>query len=156
MRSASTNLALPFLEMSNSEQNRAARSTNITKMYCAGKAATGEPSPCSNLRRGTTASANEREIIVIGNKSFITLSLAAALGVLGVASATASDHGHGGRGGFVMPGSLDGVNPVQHPEIFGNPAVAASYGFVRSSDGIWHVRPDWRGDATRSRAEYHR
>jgi hypothetical protein len=40
---------------------------------------------------------------MIGNKSFITLSLAAALGVLGVASATASDHGHGGRGGFVVP-----------------------------------------------------
>jgi hypothetical protein len=113
------------------------------------------PSPCSNLRRGTTASANEREIIMIGNKSFITLSLAAALGVLGVASATASDHGHGGRGGFVMPGSLDGVNPVQHPEIFDNPAVAASYGFVRSSDGTWHVRLDWRGGAIRSRAEYH-
>jgi hypothetical protein len=62
---------------------------------------------------------------MIGNKSFITLSLAAALGVLGVASAAASDHaGRGARGGFVVPGSLDGVNPAYHPDIFGNPTAA--------------------------------
>jgi hypothetical protein len=24
------------------------------------------------------------------------------------------------RGGFVIPGSMDGVNPVYHPDIFGN------------------------------------
>jgi hypothetical protein len=43
-----------------------------------------------------------------------------------------------------MPGSLDGVNPAYHPGIFGNPAVARSYGFVKSRDGGWHVRPGWR------------
>ena len=37
-----------------------------------------------------------------------------------------------------------GINPVHHPEIFGNPAVAASYGFVRSRDGTWHVAPNCR------------
>ena len=85
---------------------------------------------------------------MVGNKTFITLSLAAALGVLGVASAAAaSEHGdRGTRGGFVMPGSLDGVNPAHHPDIFGNPAVASEYGFVQSRDGVWHVRSDWRGE----------
>jgi hypothetical protein len=85
---------------------------------------------------------------MVGNKTFITLSLAAALGVLGVASATASDNsGRGTRGGFVTPGSLDGVNPAYHPDIFGNPAVASEYGFAQSRDGVWHVRSDWRGEA---------
>jgi hypothetical protein len=101
----------------------------------------------------TTASANEREIIMVGNKTFITLSLAAALGVLGVASAAASDNSNRGtRGGFVTPGSLDGVNPAYHPDIFGNPAVASEYGFVQSRDGVWHVRSDWRGQAMNSGA----
>jgi hypothetical protein len=35
----------------------------------------------------------------------------------------------------VKPCSLDGVNPVYHPDIFGNPAVARSFGFVRSREG---------------------
>jgi hypothetical protein len=38
-----------------------------------------------------------------------------------------------------MPCSLDGVNPVYHPHIFGNPAVARSYGFVQGPDHTWHV-----------------
>ena len=85
---------------------------------------------------------------MVGNKTFITLSLAAALGILGVASAAATDHSdRGTHGGFVMPGSLAGVNPAYHPDIFGNPAVASEYGFVQSPDGVWHVRSDWRGEA---------
>jgi hypothetical protein len=40
--------------------------------------------------------------------------------------------------------NLNGVNPALHPEIFGNPAVARSYGFVRSRDGTWHVQPNCR------------
>jgi hypothetical protein len=39
----------------------------------------------------------------------------------------------------VIPCSLEGVNPVYHPWIFGNPAVAKSYGFVQSRDGTWHA-----------------
>jgi hypothetical protein len=63
------------------------------------------------------------------------------LGIIGGASALASDHGNRGRDrGYVLPCSLDGVNPVYHPDIFGNAAAAASYGFVRSADGTWHVR----------------
>ena len=83
---------------------------------------------------------------MIGNKTLVTLSLAAALGVLGVASAAASENsGRGTRGGFVVPGSLDGVNPAYHPDIFGNPALArAVYGFVQARDGSWHVEPGCR------------
>jgi hypothetical protein len=95
---------------------------------------------------GITASTNEQEVTMIGYKTFSTFLLASALGALGIASAVASEHStRGDRGGFVVPGSLDGVNPAYHPDIFGNPAVAAAYGFEQSRDGVWHVRDrDWR------------
>ena len=41
--------------------------------------------------------------------------------------------------GWVVPCSLDGVNPAYHPGIFGNPRVARQYGFIRSPDGTWQV-----------------
>jgi hypothetical protein len=50
----------------------------------------------------------------------------------------------GGEHSGIVRCSLDGVNPALHPGIFGNPAVAASYGFVRSRDGTWHVQPNCR------------
>jgi hypothetical protein len=72
------------------------------------------------------------------------IAFAAAL-ILGTASAAlAGQDDRNDRGGFVMPGSLDGVNPVYHPGIFGNPAVARAYGFVQSRDHTWHVRSDWQ------------
>jgi hypothetical protein len=67
----------------------------------------------------------------------------AALLMLGTASAALAGDQTEERGGYVMPGSLDGVNPAYHPGIFGNPAVARSYGFEKSRDGTWHVRSDW-------------
>jgi hypothetical protein len=48
------------------------------------------------------------------------------------------------RGGAVVPCSLDGINPVHHPDIFGNPAVARSYGFVLGPDRAWHVAANCR------------
>ena len=79
-----------------------------------------------------------------GIKPFVTLAIITALGVLGIASARAGGH-EGDRKekeGYVAPCSLAGVNPVYHPEIFGNPAVAArEYGFVQSPDGSWHAGP---------------
>jgi hypothetical protein len=46
------------------------------------------------------------------------VALAAAL-IVGTASAAlASDSGENNLGGFVMPGSMDGVNPVYHPGWF--------------------------------------
>jgi hypothetical protein len=65
-------------------------------------------------------------------KTKTALSVAIVLGALGSASAAlASDH-EDQSGGFVMPGSMDGVNPVYHPDIFGNADAAKAYGFVAS------------------------
>jgi hypothetical protein len=80
---------------------------------------------------------------MIGNNALIVVALTAVSGVLGASSAMGSDHRPRERG-FVMPCSLDGVNPTYHPDIFGNPAVARSYGFVRSPGGTWQVVPNCR------------
>jgi hypothetical protein len=80
-----------------------------------------------------------------GNKPFVALALTTALSLLGAASAAAGDmRDRGGDRGAVLPCSLDGVNPAYHPEIFGNPAAARSYGFVRSPGGTWQVAPGCR------------
>jgi hypothetical protein len=73
----------------------------------------------------------------MSNKSMIALSIAVVLG--SATASPASDH-ENQSGGFVMPCSLDGVNPAYHPHIFGNPAIAKSYGFVEARDHSWHVR----------------
>jgi hypothetical protein len=67
------------------------------------------------------------------------IALAAAL-FLGMAPAALAK-GRANPGGSVRPYSLDGVNPVYHPQIFGNAAAARAYGFVQSSDHTWHVDP---------------
>ncbi len=51
------------------------------------------------------------------------IAVAAAL-IIGTASAALAGSERG-LGGYVLPGSTDGVNPVYHPGIFGN-----AYGFV--------------------------
>ena len=71
----------------------------------------------------------------------------AATIILGTASAALAggDNDDGAHaGGFVIRCSLDGVNPVYHPGIFGNPATAKTYGFVQSADGTWHVQGNWQ------------
>jgi hypothetical protein len=75
------------------------------------------------------------------------LAVTAALGVLGTASAIAKDDfdKRDERGGFVLPCDLSGVNPVHHPDIFGNPAVARAFGFVQGPDRVWRVRNDCFG-----------
>jgi hypothetical protein len=75
-------------------------------------------------------------------KSKISVCVAIALGILSTASAALAggDNDDGAHeGGFVIRCSLDGVNPVYHPDIFGNPAVAREYGFVKSRNGGWQV-----------------
>jgi hypothetical protein len=55
--------------------------------------------------------------------TLIALSTAIALGLLGAASvAQASNENDGGNetGGYVLPGSADGVNPAYHPGWFGS------------------------------------
>ncbi|HEY2230499.1 MAG TPA: hypothetical protein VGI22_22715 [Xanthobacteraceae bacterium] len=72
-------------------------------------------------------------------KACVAFGAVAAMVLPGVASA-ASDRGTGrDRGGHVVPCSLDGVNPAYHPDIFGDPAVARSFGFVIGPDRSWHV-----------------
>jgi hypothetical protein len=85
---------------------------------------------------------------VIGKKAFVMLAVTITLGFLDAVPATAgSDHDRG-RGSYVVPCSLDGVNPVFHPRIFGNPAFAkAYYGFVQGRDRSWHVEPNCRKPA---------
>jgi hypothetical protein len=73
-------------------------------------------------------------------KALVALALITALGVLGAAAALAKGGRH--SGGNVRPCSLDGVNPVYHPQIFGNAAVAREFGFIQSRDGAWHVQPN--------------
>jgi hypothetical protein len=78
-----------------------------------------------------------------GKKAFVALAVTTALGILSAASAAAGDRDRGNRErGYVVPCSLAGVNPVYHPEIFGNAATALSFGFVRSRDGTWQAGPN--------------
>jgi hypothetical protein len=78
-----------------------------------------------------------------GKKAFVALAVTTAVGILGAASAAAgSDRDRGQERGYVVPCSLVGVNPVYHPDIFGNAATAYGFGFVRSRDGTWQVRPN--------------
>lgn len=83
---------------------------------------------------------------MIGKMDFIVLVGVTVFGVSIATSAAAKDDvgDRRDRTGYVVPCSLDGVNPVYHPEVFGNPAVAAQYGFIRSRDGTWHVQPGCR------------
>ena len=61
------------------------------------------------------------------------VALAAVL-ILGTASAALAKDDNDGPGGFVIPGSTDGVNPAYHPEWFPNHANTGKggndYGFV--------------------------
>jgi hypothetical protein len=72
-----------------------------------------------------------------------TKSAIATIILIGAVSAALAGDQTEERGGYVMPGSLDGVNPVYHPDIFGNPAIAKAYGFVQSPQHTWHVRSIW-------------
>jgi hypothetical protein len=83
------------------------------------------------------------ETVVTGNKALVVIGITTALGVLDADSAAAKGRGSG-HSGAVVPCSLDGINPVYHPDIFGNPAAARSYGFIKGQDGVWRVASDCR------------
>ena len=67
------------------------------------------------------------------NKTKIAMCVALVLGGA-LSSALAANENDGGNetGGYVLPGSMDGVNPVYHPDIFGKPATKA-FGLVSPS-----------------------
>jgi hypothetical protein len=74
-----------------------------------------------------------------GRMAFVAL----AVTTFGAASAVAGSDRDRGRESCVVPCSLDGVNPVYHPRIFGNPAFAKDYyGFVQGRDHTWRVMPN--------------
>jgi hypothetical protein len=73
----------------------------------------------------------------------IVLAMVTACAFVGPASAAGRDRDRSRDRGYVIPCSLDGVNPIYHPEIFDSPAVARSYGFVRTASG-WQVMPGCR------------
>jgi len=79
-----------------------------------------------------------------GRKAVAALAIATSLGVLAAPSVAWSFGYNFRQGGYVIPCSLEGVNPVYHPEIFGNPAVARAYGFVRSRNHTWQVMKNCR------------
>jgi hypothetical protein len=69
------------------------------------------------------------------------VALAAVL-ILGTASAALAENDRDEGGGFVLPGSMTGVNPVYHPDIFG-PAGDRAYGDLTSpqrKNGTWQER----------------
>ena len=74
----------------------------------------------------------------------LSLIVLATSGGLRTAFAAMERDGHSREPGSVLPCSLAGVNPVFHPEIFGNPATALHYGFTRARDGSWQVVPNCR------------
>jgi hypothetical protein len=85
------------------------------------------------------------EEIAMRRSALALVAAVAALDVLSGASAAwafydCEDYYYRRCRGFVIPCSLDGVNPAYHPLIFGNPKIAREeYGFIRSRDGAWHV-----------------
>lgn len=64
------------------------------------------------------------------NKPTIALSVAV---ICGAASAALANDGGENRGGFVIPGSMDGVNPTYHSGWFPNyvaNTAGESYGYI--------------------------
>jgi hypothetical protein len=77
-------------------------------------------------------------------KEIVVLSAIVSLAIPGTISGAFAAGGEikePREGGYVVPCSLDGVNPVHHREIFGDPATAKAYGFVRDRNGTWQLAP---------------
>jgi hypothetical protein len=65
-----------------------------------------------------------------GRRTSIAISAAIVLGIVGAATAAlANDSGENDRGGYVVPGSMVGVNPAYHPDLFGQ-AGGSAYGYA--------------------------
>jgi|SRR5215469_8306784 len=77
----------------------------------------------------------------------ITLSV---LGATSAALAGAKDDDGGGAGGFVIPGSTVGVNPVYHPDVFGAFAQAQT---SQSSQSKKASKQDKKESANSSKGE---
>jgi hypothetical protein len=76
-----------------------------------------------------------------GKRAFVPLVVTAVLGIPSAAWSS-SERERQAPHVAVTSCSLDGINPVWHPDVFRNPAVARAYGFIQSKDGSWHVGPN--------------
>jgi hypothetical protein len=69
-----------------------------------------------------------------GRKTLVALYAAVALGVVGAASVAQANEPRDEYGGYVVPGSMVGVNPVYHPDWFGKAGAVDNgrnaYGFA--------------------------
>jgi hypothetical protein len=75
-------------------------------------------------------------------KAKIALAVALVLssGVAALAGGK-DDDGGGGAGGFVIPGSMDGVNPVYHPDIFGDVNAQSAKRTLQQDRSEWGKAP---------------
>jgi hypothetical protein len=88
------------------------------------------------------------EAVMIGKRILVLLAVVSPPAVAASAPAAANIFGGRHQGGYLLPCSLDGVNPAHHPDIFGSPAAAREYGFVQSRDGVWHVQANCQRGVT--------
>jgi hypothetical protein len=69
-----------------------------------------------------------------GKQTLVALYAAVALGIVGAASVAQANEPRDEYGGYVVPGSMAGVNPVYHPEWFGRAravgTAGSAYGFA--------------------------
>ncbi len=78
----------------------------------------------------------------MSGRTFIRVAVVTAVAIVGAAS-VASAQEAGQEEGAVQACSLAGINPAEHPGIFGNPQVARErFGFVKTADGKWEVIPN--------------
>jgi hypothetical protein len=73
------------------------------------------------MRQNRIGNRSEQEMTMSGRTTSMAISAAIALGIVGAATAAlANDSGENNMGGYVVPGSMVGVNPVDHPRWFGS------------------------------------
>jgi hypothetical protein len=105
---------------------------SLTKLYASGDIRTRFENYVMVMTR-QTASATEQEMTMRGRRTSIAIFAAVALGIVGAASvaqAGGSDNWND-SGGYVVPGSMSGVNPVFHPGWFGRSGSAGdAYGYA--------------------------
>jgi hypothetical protein len=80
-------------------------------------------------RQNHIGNRSEQEMTMSGRTTSIAISAAIVLGIVGATTAALSnDSGENNMGGYVVPGSMAGVNPVYHPRWFGRAASAGPAG----------------------------
>jgi hypothetical protein len=83
------------------------------------------------MRQNRVGNKSEQEITMSGRTISMAISAAIVLSIVGAATAAlANDSGENNMGGYVVPGSLVGVNPVHHPDWFGSAGSVGPAGYA--------------------------